>query len=160
MARTIRGYAAGAARWFVPKSFGNRADPMPVRIHIVQPTLGAKREADGTMNEAIELAGMENGKPVLRVDAKAATAGPRALVELCVDRVENYAAAGGAAIEDGKALWIHGEQEIIDEVVAEIRLETSLSEEEKKASAPPSVSPGIQSSPGTVEHAAPGGSPA
>lgn len=154
MARTIRGYAAGTKRWFVPTAFDNRADPLPIRVHIVQPALGVKREADGAISDAIELAGMENGKPVLRVDAKAMSAAPRALLELCVDQVENYFAAGGAPITNGKELWTLGEKELIDEVIEEIRTEASLSEAEKKASAPPSVSSATPPSPGTAEPAA------
>ena len=159
MARKISGYRPGSVREYIPRAYGNRADPEPVAIDIRYPSEGDKREMQG--DDEVARSSIADGKvrvddtgsPMIEVDVGPMTKRNHRVVERCVVAVRNYTAAGGEPITNGRELAAHGELEIITEVVREIMESLSLTESEAKKSAASSGSTpaGTQASSGVAE---------
>lgn len=165
--REIKGYKPGTERPYVPTEFGNRDDPEPVRVWILEPTEGQKRDVssdDHIIDVATDGEGEalkdEHGNLVLRMDIGRAWKRRKAFIERFVARVENYTGRAGP-ITNGHELAEHGEAPIVSEVAQEIEDALSLTEQEAKTSAEQSGSSRatIQPSAETVTNAPAEGNP-
>lgn len=128
--RTVPGPVPGVVRPFIPSAFENRNDPIPVKVWIKQPTEDDKRKFDAATKLQLRMEGSEM-RAVIPGGAELERW--RDLVSKFVEKVENYSAPDGNAIDNGKKLAEHGETEFLKEIAHEIMTAASLSEQEKKA---------------------------
>ena len=131
MARTVKGYAHGAQRTYIPELEGNREDPEPIVVTIKQPTERQKRKffRDCESKTRINTQGQ-----TIEVDDSAEFSWAELACIRFVTKVENYLDASGEAIDTGEKLAELGESELILEVALEITDQLSLSEEKKRTS--------------------------
>lgn len=160
--RIVPGPTGGKTRSFIPSAFGNRADPEPITIEILQPTEAERRELSSSADASFELDANKklvkdaNGHVRIQIGVGDTFAQWRSLLERFVVSVKNYKAAGGALILTGKDLYAHGETDLVSEVASEILGDADLSEREKKLSGAPSACSGpvTPASNGTAVNAA------
>lgn len=140
MARTARGKPAGELVKYIPSSYGNDTDSDPVTVFYSVPTERVRREIDN--QEIVRVALDKDGKPVtdengdnyVEVDLAAENRKQTALIEKCVEKVENYFRAGGEPIATGDDFAKYAEPRFFKEVVSEIGLSLSLEVDTAKKS--------------------------
>jgi hypothetical protein len=152
--RSIPGPKPGELRRYIPEAFDNRKDPQPVAVWIRNPTERKKREIFSAHNRTHVRLGAD-GKPLLdelgsmylTVETADAVVYKSKLISDCVERVENYSAATGAAITDGISLADNADTEIFNEVADEILHGYSLTLSDVKNSNEPQPSRQAMSAP-------------
>lgn len=160
MARRVPGRPAGEVRTFIPEAYGNREDPEPVEIELMQPTEAQRRNLFRMSVRVRDGRTERNADGSVRVtmEAEDVSAYQKKALEGFVSAVRNYESADGKPIVDGAGLWEHGEDAIVGEVVGEILGRAQgLATEEKKASEKPIDSSAAETprSDGTAESVAP-----
>ena len=160
MGLTVGGPPPGAEYTHTPDVLGNAKLADPVRVKLRYPTEAVKRTAGRKFAFTLKLD--EDGRPVRKgddnyvfdVDSAGAEAVHRDLLEAAVVDVENYTDAAERPIKTGYQLWENGPEDVILDVIEEIKSGHAMSEEKKSVSekrsdsskAPPPSSSGVADS--------------
>lgn len=139
MGRIVKGYEQGSLREYVPKAFGNREDPNPIRVWGVSPEERDARAVYAAAASAkVKVA--KDGKPEeVTMDGASFSWAETACARL-IKKFEGEYEVRGKRITNGLELARWGESELVYEIAAEFMESASFGEEEKKTSAEPSVS--------------------
>lgn len=121
MARKISGPVPGSLVAFEPTFGRDPKDATPVRVFVKAPTEAQRRE---NIARAVRLAEFAPVKTVTLFEEQ------KRLVEIFVERVENYVDAADTEIRTAGDLWERGEQRVVAEVVDFVQSLLVLSSDE------------------------------